>query len=423
MNDTLTKAVTLMENGQAEQALKLLKESRQTASDDEKFTIAEIYLQWGFLQEATEVLEALLKTYPDESELKITLADAYIELEDDASAITLLGEINETDPFYLQALVQLADLYQAQGLFEVAEQKLLTAKKTEPNEQLIDFGLGELYFSTGEYQKAILYYEKILPETSEIGSVSIPDRLGEAYAASGEYEKALSFFKDDESKDPDKFFKYGLTARQADREDIAINAWEHVIELDPYYHTVYYQLADAYEDEGMVSEAFQTAKKGLEFDEFNKELYFLTGRLAHQLDDNTESERLVREAIALDPDYKEAILFLIEFFKASDDYQQIVDLISEIKRNGADDSLYDWELASAYNNLESYEEALNAYRTAYDTLNKDSDFLKDYGYFLTEEGRMKEAISIFEQYLEQQPLDSDIHEYVERLKLSERGDV
>ncbi|OZU90119.1 hypothetical protein CIL03_02970 [Virgibacillus indicus] len=416
--DTIMDAVNLMKSNQSEKAIELLKAYLKEANAEEKYTIAEIYIQWGFLQEASIILHELLRTYPDESELKLSLADIYIELEDDEMAIDLLNEIEEDDPSYVQTLIQLADLYQAMGLFEVAEQKLLTAKQTDPNEVIIDFALGELLFSIGEYRKAITYYDKVAPKMSEVANIRVADRLAEAHAASGNYELALELYKEEELEDPDKLFRYGFTAYQAKRKDIAIKAWEHVIEIDAFYNTVYFQLAKAYEDEGMPENAFDTAKKGLQFDEFNKELFFLAGSLAHQLNNDEESEKFTREAIALDPDYKQAILFLIQLFKNNENYEGIIDLLIEIKGIGADDSLYEWELARAYNEIESYNNALIHYKEAYNSLNQDSDFLKEYGYFLTEEGRMKEAIPVFEAYLIQQPLDDEIEGFIHRLKQS-----
>lgn len=414
--ETIMEAVQLMENKQSEKALDLLERYLPTADEEQRYTIAELYIQWGLLQEASTILNELLEQYPTESDLKVMLADISIELEDDETAITLLNEIEEDDPAYVQTLIQLADLYQAQGLFEVAEQKLIIAKQVDPNESIIDFALGELHFSIGEYRKAIIYYEKIVPKMKEIANVSINDRLAEAYAASGEYELALTYFQDIKSENPDTLFKYGFTAYQAGRKDIAIKTWEHVIELDPYYHTVYYQLAKAYDEEGRPEDAYSTSKKGIEVDEFNKELFFLAGVFAHQLNKVEESEKWVREAVALDPDYKEAILFLIDLFKKNDSFSDIIDLILEIKSTGAVDSLYEWELAKAYNKIESYDYALKHYEEAYNSLNKDSDFLKEYGYFLTEEGRIDKAIPVFETYVVQQPLDSEVESFLNRLK-------
>ncbi|MBR7795563.1 tetratricopeptide repeat protein [Agaribacter marinus] len=417
--ETIMEAVHLMEAKQSEKAIELLENYLPMADEEEKYTIAELYIQWGYLQKASVLLQALIQQFPAEGELKVTLADIYIELEDDEAAIQLLNEIQEDDPAYVQTLIQLADLYQAQGLFEVAEQKLLMAKNRDPNEPILDFALAELYFSTGDYRKATNYYEKILPKAKEIANVSINDRIAEAYAASGEYELALTYYQDEDSENPDSLFKYGFTAYQAGRSDIARKAWEHVIEIDTYYHTAYYQLAKVYEEEGLVEKAYETALKGIKVDTFNKELYFMAGMLAHKLENDVESETHIREAIAIDPDFKEAILFLIELLKNKADFKGIIDLIIEIKHTGADDPQYEWELARAYNETESYDNALKHYNAAYTNLKDDTDFLKEYGYFLTEEGRMKEAIPVFEAYLTTHPIDDDISEFLARLKQSD----
>lgn len=413
--DTITKAVHLMENNETKEAIDLLKNHLLTADEDEKFSIAELYIQWGVYQEASNILENLLQHYPDESELRVMLADIYIELDDDERAIDLLNEINADDPAYLQSMIQLADLYQAQGLFEVAEQKLLTAKQLDTEEVLIDFALGELAFSIGEYQKAITFYQRIVLKTNEIANVSINDRLAEANAASGEYELALTYYQDLDSENPDTLFKYGFTATHVNRNDIAIKAWEHVIEIDPQYLSVYYELAKVYEADERVGDAYETINKGLQLDDFNKELYFYAGSLAHQVNKNEESEKYIREAVAIDPDYKEAVLFLIEILKVQEKHEEIRELIIEIKQSGADDPLYDWELARALNEIELYNDALIQYDEAYNRLNQDSDFLKEFAYFLTEEGSTDKAINVFQKYLEMQPLDTDVEEYLDRL--------
>lgn len=416
--DTILRAVELVEDNKIEKGLRLLKGYVPKANDDEKFTIAELYLSWGFLDEAKVILENLLSKYPDESDLRLRLADIYIEKEEDESAISILNEIDEDDPSHIQALLQLADLYQVQGLFEVAEQKLLKAKQIAPNELIIDFALGELYFSVGVYNKAVIYYEEVSKEYDMLADVSIKDRLAESLAGIGKYEKALEYFKEGKEKSPDKYFKYGVTATQAERNDIAISAWKKVIELDPYYHSVYENLAKAFQNEGMYKEAFEMAKNGIRHDSFNKELYFLAGSIAHQLQ-NEESEEFLREAIALDPDYTEATLFLVQTLKDQNRFHEIIELLESSKSMGTEEPLYDWELARAYKEEERYKEALESYREAYLHLKDDPDFLKEFGYYLTEEGLVSEAIPVFKQYLSISPDDFTVEEFVLRLETEE----
>lgn len=414
--DTIVEAVQLMEDKKNDEAIALLEKYVNNTSDENKFAVADIYIQWGFLDEAVDVLDRLLRRYPDESEIKIMLAEVHIELENDQEAIQLLDSIPEEDPLYLEVLLQLADLYQSDGLFEVAEAKLIEAKKKQADEPVIDFALGELLFSIGEYNRSIVYYEKLLPDITELASVSINTRLAEAYAATGKYEKALAYFQKIDSNDPDTLFKYGFTAYYANRKDIAINIWKKLIEQDENYHSVYYELAKAYQEEGMLNEAYKIAEKGLEINDFSKELYFYAGKLAHQLNKVDESENYIRQAIVLDYDYLDANLFLIELLKEKDAYEEIISFINEIIESGAEDPLYRWELARVYTEEESYEKALNNYQEAYNGLSKDSEFLKEYGYFLTEDGKVKEALPIFEAYVVLEPSDMDTLEYMERLK-------
>src|SRR5699024_363802 len=133
------EAVQLFEKNEPDRAIALINKHLPQASDEDKVSIVNIYVEWGFLDEAISILIALTNKYPHESESRVMHADLYIEINKDEEAMLLLNEITAEDDVYLQALVQLADLYQAQGLFEVAEQKLLTAKQIEPTEEIIDF--------------------------------------------------------------------------------------------------------------------------------------------------------------------------------------------------------------------------------------------------------------------------------------------
>ncbi|WP_269757997.1 hypothetical protein [Thalassobacillus sp. C254] len=59
----------------------------------------------------------------DEGELYILAAEIAIDLDEEEDAIEWLLEIKEEDSTFLQAQLLLADLYQLQGLDEVAEDK------------------------------------------------------------------------------------------------------------------------------------------------------------------------------------------------------------------------------------------------------------------------------------------------------------
>src|SRR5699024_7775076 len=283
-----------------------------------------------------------------------------IEIDDDERAIHLLNDINKADPFYIHALLLLADAYEREGLFEVAEQKLLEAREIVAEEEtfIVDFALGELLLSMGQAQRAIVFYEKVLEKADDINGVMVHERMAESYTLLGKYKEALACY-DEISYDDDLnlLFKHGFVAYRAEELQRASDLWERIIDIDPYYHPVYYELATVYTELGLIEKAHTTAKDGLKYDEFDKRLYFLIGKTAIQLNDEEEAIQSLQEAIALDEDYKEAILLLTSVYENNNDYEQMVTFLDDIKQLGGADPLYDWKLARAYNELEQYERA------------------------------------------------------------------
>lgn len=410
--DIITEANQLMEAHLANEAINLIEEALNTASENEKILYAAFFMEWGFLDEARSILEPL-HAKMCHSEVILMLAEIYTEQQEDTKAIELLLLIDPDDEAYLPALLQLADLYQQEGLFEVSEQKLLEAKRIAPQEEVIDFALGELYYSIGDYNRAILYYEKV---STDILNVSITERLAHSLTAVGKYELAFNYFKTIKEPDHDTLFSYGLTAFQIERDDVAIKVLKQLLEKDPYYHSAYLLLAEAYERQGLIKEAYNILKQGLEYDEFNKQLYYHLGILLQKLNRLDESETMFQEAITLDPDYKEAILSLIALWKDNNKYELIIDLIHDIKNDGSIDPLYEWALGRAYSELDERNDALNAYKQAYTNLQDDPEFLKEYGMLLYEAGERKEAVNIFRTYLMMIPDDYDIIAFTERIE-------
>lgn len=415
MVDTLARAMDLMENNKTEEALELAERLREKSTDEELYFIGEFYWYWGFYGQAKEVFKDLVAIFPDENELKVMLADIYIELDDDQEAIQLLDEIPSEDSFYLQALVQLADLYQSEGLLEVAEQKLLEAQKIAPEEPIITFALAEFFFSIGDFKRAIIYYDKLYPDQNMLADVNIISRLAESYSAIGEYEKALEFYQKEEQSHPDDLFKYGLTATYAKRPEIAISSFEKLLEIDDNYHSAYYELAKVYADEEMIKESLETAEKGITKDEFNKELYYLAGTAAKKLKDSDLSEKYLQEAISLDPDFKKAVIALNSIFEEEERFSDSIELFEAIKSQDIFDPHYEWMLAAAYYAEEEYEKAWQAYEQAYEHLSDDPGLLKEYGYFLAEEGKRDKAVELLKSYLKERPEDDEVIAFVERM--------
>ena len=91
----------------------------------------------------------MLELYPGEGELIISIAEILIDSDQEDEAMLMLENISPEDDLYPSALLLEADFYQLQGMPEVSERKLLQAKELLPDEIIIDFALGELYYQQG----------------------------------------------------------------------------------------------------------------------------------------------------------------------------------------------------------------------------------------------------------------------------------
>jgi tetratricopeptide (TPR) repeat protein len=408
----LDTAIDLVDNGEIDKGLEGLDEILKSCDDQEKYLIAEHFYRWGFLDRARKIIEILHEFYPDESELTLLFADILIDLDEEEDAIEILNGIPEEDPAFVQSLLLLGDLYQMQGLFEVCEQKLLLAKRKLPNEPLVDFALAEFYLSQGDYRKSSNLFKEIVKEQEIIAGINVNSRIAECLSAAGDFEDALPFYHKavEDKPDIDTLFRYGFTAYQAGNYKTAIEVFLQLKDMDPEYTSLYLYLGKAYEQEGMHEESYQIVKEGLKVDDFNKELHLYAAKISMKIGDPTKVEEHLRQSIALDPGYIEAIHMLTKLLLKEDRYEDVVECIEQVSSYGEYDPQFDWDLAHSKNKLEQYSDALNHYRHAYTSFKDDVEFLEEYGYFLLEEGEREHSIRIFKRLLELEPTRVDIEE-------------
>lgn len=415
--DRVERILELLENGQHKDAMKEYNNVFKNGTAEEKFLLGEELFQFGFIEEAKALIEDMLKVFPEEGELLALLGEILIEAGKEEEALLVLDRINERDACFPQALLLMADLYQVQGLYEVSERKLSKAKEVLPHEVIIDFALGELYSEQGEITKAIEAYQKVLKEESEIAGVSINQRIGDILSVSGAFEDALPYYKKalEDKLEINTLFGYAFTALQAGYYRTAIEKFNELKELDPEYHSIYLHLAKAYEFEEELENSLETIKLGIKQDEFSKELFFYGGKIALKLGRNEEAEQFLREAIALDPGYTEAVLTLNKIFLQLEKFEDVIDLIKEIDIQEDEEPQLLWDAALAYHRIEEFSQALNKYESAYTFFKNNETFLQDYGYFLLEEGKNALAAEIFKQLLKNDPTNEEFIELVGRL--------
>lgn len=105
----------------------------------------------------------------------------------------------------------------------------------------------------------------------------------------------------------------------------------------------------------------------------------------------------LRQAIALDPEYMEAIYTLVSYFHAEESDEDVLELAEMVIESGDDwAGLYPM-IAEAYERSENYGQATVYYDKAYPSFKEDAGFLKKYALFLIEEGKREAALEIIKE--------------------------
>ncbi len=415
---TVEKVIEKINNGEFEEAKRHIHTIKNSGLEEDIYVLAEQLVELGYLEEAIGLYEQLLAVHPDEGELLLSLAEIYMEIDREDEALELVQKVKTTDAVYPSALLLEADLYTMNGLDEVAYAKLKKAKQLLPDEMLIDFALGEQLYMQGSFMEAISSYENVLKQAEEVAGISIHQRIAEAYSNIGQFEEALAHFEKSlqQKTELHTLFQYGLTAYQAGHYKTAVDKLEEVKAMDHEYHSLYMYLGGAYEHLNDLEKAYGTLQEGIKVDEFNKEQFLKAGKLALKLKDPEAAERNMREALAVDPGYLEAALTLAKFFLAEDRYSDCKDIIEYTKESGESDPQFDWLLAQALHGMEEYEEAKHFYAEASKEYNDSEEFLREYGFFLLEEGDRAKAGEIFNRLLERSPWNEEYISVIESIQ-------
>ncbi|WP_409298088.1 tetratricopeptide repeat protein [Peribacillus sp. SCS-26] len=414
---------TILENlkqGELDSVSRHINEIKTGGSEEEILALAEGCMDYGFIEEAKHLYEHLLEIYPDEGELLVSIAEILTDMDREDEAILLLEKVSEDDPAFPSALLLEADLYQMQGMDEVSERKLLRAKAILPHEVIVDFALGELFYQQAKYVEALESYQKAIKSEAEISGISLNQRIADTLSSLGQFEDALPYFEKAlaEKLEINSLFEYGFTAYQAGAYNTAVERLTELKNLDPEYHSLYLYLAKAYEQLEDIDGALEAAKDGIKQDEFNKELNHFAGKAALKKGDEDQAEYYFKEALALDPGFMETALNLLKLYMHQERYEDVIEVIDSVKHYGEYDPQFNWLLAVSHQNLENFSQASEYFAEASKEYAENEDFLEEYGFFLIEEGKNKEAAELFNKLIKLQPANDEYIEILERLNES-----
>ncbi|MDO1605386.1 tetratricopeptide repeat protein [Lactobacillus sp. YT155] len=394
--------------GNLDKTDELIKKAQEYDDDDTLFNLADNLLEMGQSIQAREIFEDLLTKNPDADELRTRLAEIAVSDDQMDLAINYLAEVKPDSYAYGQALITSADVYQAMGLYEVSEQKLLEALKLFPDEEVIKFALAELYFAQANFEKAISFYEVLLDDKQEeFSGISIHERIGDALAGNGKFEEAIEVYEKINQLmiNEDILFKKATLYYQTHELKKAQQNLDELIELNHDYIPAYSLLANVLYEQEQYEEAYRTAMNGINFDEYNYELYKVLLKAAKKTKHLAEAIELAKKGINRVEESNELVKEITDYYQSIGDYDQVISLIKKVQKNEDDDPYLFWNLAKAYSELDEISAARDNILLAYNDLQDNADFLRDLVLILRDFGDLKTAKDALQRYLKLNPDD------------------
>ena len=364
----------------------------------------------GFYPQAKEIYLKIVEDFP---EVHLNLAAIASEDGQIEEAFTYLEEIQADSDWYVSALLLKADLYQLEGLTDVAREKLLEAL-TYSEDPLLILGLAELDSELENYQEAIQGYAQLDNRTIyEQTGISTYQRIGFAYAQLGKFETATEFLEKALELEYDDLTAFELASLYFDREEYqkAVLYFKQLDTISPYFEGYEYGYSQALHKEHQVQEALRIAKQGLEKNPFETRLLLAASQFSYELHDASSAENYLLTAKADAEDTEEILLRLATIYLEQERYEDILDLQSDEPEN----LLTKWMIARSYQEMDDLDSAYEHYQELVGDLKDNPEFLEHYIYLLRELGYFEEAKVNAQAYLKLVPDDVQMQELFETL--------
>ena len=365
----------------------------------------------GFYPQAKEIYLKIVEDFP---EVHLNLAAIASEDGQIEEAFAYLEEIKSDSDWYVSALLLKADLYQMEGLTDVAREKLLEAL-TYSEDPLLILGLAELDSELENYQEAIQGYAQLDNRTIyEQTGISTYQRIGFAYAQLGKFETATEFLEKALELEYDDLTAFELASLYFDQEEYqkAVLYFKQIDTISPDFEGYEYGYSQALHKEHQVQEALRIAKQGLEKNPFETRLLLVASQFSYELHDASGAENYLLTAKEDAEDTEEILLRLATIYLEQERYEDILDLQNDEPEN----LLTKWMIARSYQEMDDLDTSYELYQELAGDLKDNPEFLEHYIYLLRELGYFEEAKVNAQVYLKLVPDDVQMQELYERLQ-------
>ena len=193
------------------------------------------------------------------------------------------------------------------------------------------------------------------------------------------------------------WFQKGYKA-QIDKEyDKAISFYLRYIELDPDYAIAYYNLGNAYYDQGNHTKAIESYKKAIELNPDDAQAYYNLGYAYREQGNNAKAIESYKKAIELDPDYAKPYYNLGNAYYNQGNLTKAIELWEKAIELDPDYTKPYYNLGYAYRKQGNNAKAIESYKKAIELNPDDASAYVNMGIVYSEQGKPELQLSNYKK--------------------------
>ncbi len=208
------------------------------------FNLGQTYFHGHEFVKAELVLNRALKLKPESPEALALLAQVFSEQNKALDAINLLVRAHKAVPENVDIIFLLARVSMSQNYFEDAIPLLQSGIKLAPDRADLHAALGESYFRSGEAEKSIVEFQKLIELDPSARSYAF---LGLSYQQLGRFDEARKYFQEGLKKDPHNascLFSLGYIEERKGNNAAAEQLIQQALHANPDYPEALLELAN-----------------------------------------------------------------------------------------------------------------------------------------------------------------------------------
>lgn len=217
---------------------------------EKKFNEAEVYLN------------KLIKNNKDNTQYKNLLSIVLINKSKNDQAEKILKQILNDNPNYIDAIINLANLYSDLGFYNKAEIYFKKALVIQPDNVVLLDGYASTLIHLNKQNVAVTVLKKILNKDPK--NINSLINLGICSLEKNNFNLARNFFE--KAKKINKnfyniYYNLGLLEDKTKHSALAIDNFLYAIKLNPVHAQSYYNLGCIYQEKGNIEKAYINFKK------------------------------------------------------------------------------------------------------------------------------------------------------------------